>query len=166
MIHRSALALHIHHEVAPYCSLLSRQAVDKTFVSDICRAPVSRTEMDQAVLDRVIAAHLFQQVGWVLTLGKHLPVRLLTQSPWCMCARTACSIDRVQECSSWQPCACHADAGTLRNWGRVCEGGGAGVRGLPQAALRAHAHGAAAGAVCSNICALFGLKCITHHPRQ
>jgi hypothetical protein len=36
--------------------------VDKAFVSDICRAPVSGTEMDQAVLDRVIAAHLFQQV--------------------------------------------------------------------------------------------------------
>jgi hypothetical protein len=37
------------------------KAVDKAFVSDICRAPVSGTEMDQAVLDRVIAAHLFQQ---------------------------------------------------------------------------------------------------------
>lgn len=36
--------------------------MDKAFVSDICRAPVSGTEMDQAVLDRVIAAHLFQQV--------------------------------------------------------------------------------------------------------
>lgn len=41
----------------------SLQKLDKAFVSDVCKAPVSQTEMDQAVLDRVIAAHLFQQVA-------------------------------------------------------------------------------------------------------
>lgn len=38
------------------------QSIERAFVADICRAPVSRGEMDQAALDRIIAAHLFQQV--------------------------------------------------------------------------------------------------------
>ncbi len=46
----------------PQTNPVSLQALDKAFVSDICKALVSDTEMDQAVLDRVIAAHLFQQV--------------------------------------------------------------------------------------------------------
>jgi len=37
------------------------KSIERAFVADICRAPVSRGEMDQAALDRIIAAHLFQQ---------------------------------------------------------------------------------------------------------
>ena len=48
------------------------QAIEKAFVADICRAPVSRGEMDQTALDRIIAAHLFQQV-----LPPPLPTSLL-----------------------------------------------------------------------------------------
>lgn len=57
-LHMSMLLLRCQQQTNP----VSLQALDKAFVSDICKAPVSDTEMDQAVLDRVIAAHLFQQV--------------------------------------------------------------------------------------------------------
>lgn len=38
------------------------RAIDRSFVPDICRAPVSRTELDQQLLDSIIIKH-FLQVG-------------------------------------------------------------------------------------------------------
>lgn len=37
------------------------KALDKAFVADICKAPVTSLEMDQDQLDRIVAEHLFQQ---------------------------------------------------------------------------------------------------------
>lgn len=48
---------------SPTTSPSALQALDKSFVSDVCKAPVSQQEMDQSVLDRIIAAHLFQQAS-------------------------------------------------------------------------------------------------------
>ena len=72
---------------APFPALLGFhrfQALDKAFVSDICKVSITDKELDQGVLDQIVAAHLFQQahfVRHVLWLPRTTPM----QSDTCCC---------------------------------------------------------------------------------